>query len=337
MKVKGSITVFVSIVLSVLIAFSGVMVDLSRLQSGQKHARAAVQLSVQSALSQYHAPLKENYGMMAMGLDQDELEALISDLLKKNLAVENQYMPGYTDLYGFEVESVTVTPLFNLTEDYVLEQQITQFMKYRAPAATIGNFLEKLKALNTCMAQSGLLNNKMELEKKLQKIREEQVYLKLLLFERIRGFTSGKKPGNELKSMLDVILQCCDAIRKGETDEGQLNTAWKNIPQYTGKISEARSKISSLESDKSGLHQKKSAYEEQYSSLQSQIQRCSKNAEDLDKEIQNLEKDLSKEKGKKTPNADKINSINERISSLQLSIHDCEDDINALQTDQDDA
>ena len=110
MKMKGSITVFMSIILSVLIAFSGVMVDLSRRQSAEKHARAAVQLSVQSALTQYLAPLKEGYGMMAMGLEQDELGALIGELLIKKPCAENQYMPGYTDLYGFEVENVTVTP-----------------------------------------------------------------------------------------------------------------------------------------------------------------------------------------------------------------------------------
>jgi hypothetical protein len=141
MKVKGSVTVFISIILSVLIAFSGVMVDLSRLRIGREHAQAAVQLSVQSALSQYYAPLKDNYGMMVMGHDEEELEVLISGLLEKNLAAENRYMTGYTDLFGFKVENVTVTPVFNLTEDYVLEQQITQFMKYRAPVNTISNFL----------------------------------------------------------------------------------------------------------------------------------------------------------------------------------------------------
>ncbi len=336
MKMKGSITVFMSIILSVLIAFSGVMVDLSRRQSAEKHARGAVQLSVQSALSQYLAPLKEDYGMMAMGLDQDELEALIGDLLIKNLAAENQYMPGYTDLYGFEVENVTVTPMFNLSEDYVLEQQITQFMKYRAPASTIGNFVEKLKSLNTCMAQSGLLNNKMELEKKLQKIREEQVYLQLLISERISGFTLGKNPGNDMKNKLDAIQQSCDEICQAESYEGQLNTAWNKIPDFTQKISETRSAINSLDSEKSELQQEHSSYKQQYSSLQSQIESVLKKTENLDKDIQRLEKDLSKEEEKKKPDADKIDLIKKKITSHQLSIHSYEDDMTALQSDQDD-
>ena len=75
MRLKGSITVFISIILAILIAFCGVVVDLSRFRLGEKHARAAVQLSVQSALTQYNAPLKENYGIWVLGKSEDELEA----------------------------------------------------------------------------------------------------------------------------------------------------------------------------------------------------------------------------------------------------------------------
>lgn len=334
MKVRGSVTVFVSIVLSVLIAFSGVMVDLSRLRAGEKHARAAVQLSVQSALSQYHAPLKENYGLMVMGYDQEELEGLIGDLLSKNLAVENRYMPGYTDLFGFEVENVTVTPMFNLSEDYVLEQQITQFMKYRAPAATIGNFLEKLRSLNTCMAQSGLLNKKMELEKKLQKIREEQVYLKLLLAERIRGFTINRKPGDELMGKLDAIQQRCDDLRQMEAAEGALDTAWKKLPELAKKISEARAVISGLESELSGLREEKSYYDKEYDTLQKQADSLEKSVDALKEEIQKLEKEISKEEGKKNPDLSRISSKKSQIEAAKQSISDLNGQISDVESEK---
>ncbi len=333
MKVRGSVTVFVSIVLSVLIAFSGIMVDLARLRSGEKHARAAVQLSVQSALSQYHAPLKENYGLMAMGCDQEALEAFIGDLLQKNLAVENGYMPGYTDLYGFEVENVTVTPMFNLTEDYVLEQQITQFMKYRAPAATIGNFLEKLRSLNTCMAQSGLLNKKMDLEKKLQKIREDQVYLRLLLSERIHGFTSGRKPGAELQGKLEAMRKYCEDIRQTETAESALDKAWKKLPELAGKISEARTRISSLEGDLSRLQAQRSSCDSDYDALREKVDSIQDQVDALNKEIHQLEKDISKEEARKTPDASKILSKQSEIQVKQHSISDFEGKIPALKSE----
>lgn len=324
MKIKGSVTVFVSIVLSVLIAFSGMMVDLSRLRAGEKHARAAVQLSVQSALTQYHAPLKENYGLMAMGHGQEELEVLIGEMLENNLAVENQYMPGLTDLYGFQVENITVTPIFNITEGDVLQQQITQFMKYRAPVATLGNFLEKLKSLKTCMAQSGLLNNKMDLEKKLQKIREEQVYLKLLLSERIHGLTSGKKPGKEIQSKFDTADHFLEAIRSIEAPDGTLDLSWKKIPEYTGIISEAQRKISGLEAEIASLKIERGPHEKESDSLRSQINSIETDIKNKNKEIEKLEKDIARESGKKNPDNSIISALQVRIEDLQQSLDACE-------------
>lgn len=94
MRLRGSVTVFISIILSALIAFSGVVVDLSRFRAGERHARAAVQLSVHSALTRYFAPLKENYGLWATAYNEEELEELIYELTEKNLGVENAFIPG---------------------------------------------------------------------------------------------------------------------------------------------------------------------------------------------------------------------------------------------------
>ncbi|WP_252891820.1 hypothetical protein [Thermoclostridium stercorarium] len=131
MKLRGSVTVFVSIILSALILFSGTVIDLARFRAGETHARAAVQLAVQSALARYFSPLKENYGLWASAHSKEELEMLIYDLIEKNLGTENTFIPGITDLFGFSVDSVTVYPVFNLTDAQVLEKEIADFMKYR--------------------------------------------------------------------------------------------------------------------------------------------------------------------------------------------------------------
>lgn len=336
MKLRGSVTVFISIILSVLIAFSGLMVDLSRLQTGKKHAQAAVQLSVQSALTQYHAPLKEHYGLMVTGNSQEELEGLISEVLEKNLAVENRFMPGYIDLYGFEVEKVTVTPLFNLTEDFVLEQQITQFMKYRAPVNTIGNFIEKLRALNTCMAQSGLLNKKMTLEKKLQKIREEQVYLRLLFSERIHGFTAGNKPGTEIKAKMDDSKERIDKIQQLEEQNGQLDTAWKAIPEPIEKISQAQEQINVLNSEIESLESDCASYEREYASIESELDDIDDDIDDYEDKIERLEKAISREEEKKEPNSNSISSMQSEIRQLERRLSSCSNEKASLKSERSD-
>jgi len=261
MRLKGSITVFMSIILAALIAFTGIIVDASRLRAAKKHAQAALQLSVQSALTQYHAPLKEHYGFMSTRYGQEELEAFISELLENNLSVENAYMPEYVDIFGFQVENVTVTPLFNLSEYYVLEQQITQFMKYRAPVSAVGNFLEKLKALKTCMAQSGVLNKKMDLEKKLQKIREEQVYLHLLLTGRIGGFSDGGELPEDIRKHVKEVPDLIYDMQNLEKPGSELDTNWDSMLRISKKIKDAESKIEELESEVRELEKEKARRE----------------------------------------------------------------------------
>ncbi|MDD4296679.1 MAG: DUF5702 domain-containing protein [Ruminiclostridium sp.] len=318
MRLKGSVTVFVSIILSVLIAFSGTMVDLSRLQTGKKHAQAAVQLSLQSALTRYHAPLKERYGIMATNQNNEELELLISELLEKNLAVENRYTPGLIDLYGFEVDSIKVIPCFNMSEDYVLEQQITQFMKYRAPVNTIGNFVEKLKALNTFMKQSGLLNKKMDLEKKLQKIREEQVCLSLLLSERINGFSAEQKQNGDITKNINLINENIQNVKSNEAPGGQYEIALKAMPELTEKIISVKSKIDEIESSLSLYEDKLETLEENYDDIKELSNKNNKDLDKLNKKVTDIEKSILKEKEK--PNKEKIQDMETEIEELKKEI-----------------
>ncbi len=337
MRLKGSITIFMSIILSALIAFSGIMVDASRLRMARRHAQAAVQLSVQSALTQYHAPMKEHYGLMATGEEQDELTALILGLLENNLVVENRYMSDYTDLYGFHIENVKVTPLFNLSEDYVLDQQIAQFMKYRAPVGLIDNFIEKLKAVSTCMAQSDVLNKRMELEKKLQKIREEQVYLSLLLSDRIHGFTDNGKPSTEAEETLNGSLSLYEEIQKIEAADGTLDRAWLAMPEYIKTIKEAQDGIRELEAEIDDLESGKASLENELDRIQDEIGGIEKKIENLKDEIEKLEGKIEKEKTKENKNLSAISSMEKEIEGYEKDINDYRQELTPLENQKDEA
>jgi hypothetical protein len=324
MRLKGSITVFMSIVLSALIAFTGIIVDASRLKAAKKHAQAAVQLSVQSALTQYHAPLKEHYGFMSTRYGQEELEAFIFELLENNLSVENAYMPEYVDIFGFQVENVTVTPIFNLTEDYVLEQQITQFMKYRAPVSTVGNFLEKLKALKTCMAQSGVLNKKMDLEKKLQKIREEQVYLHLLLADRIGGFSDDGELPEDIQKHVKKIPELINDIRNLEKPGSDLDTNWDSMLRISDKIKDAENNIKELESKVRELKEEKARYETNAEENIDNINTLNEKISGLNDEIRQQKANISDEKESLKNKAhicmDLLNQIEDNADTIYSSI-----------------
>lgn len=319
MKVKGSITVFISIILSVLIAFSGIVADLSRFRAGEKHARAAVQLAVQSALTQYFAPLKDNYGLWANAYKKEELEVLIHDLTEKNLSVENMFMPGITDLFGFSVDSVTVYPMFNLADEYVLEKEITQYMKYRAPVNTIGLFLEKVKALNMFLAQSGLLNKRMELENKLQKVREEQVYLNSLLDEKIPLYMNNGIPMKDINENLISMSLLCSEINSLEKSDQDLDRAFHAMPPLIEKIKEARSKVNELKNEITEFEYELEPLERKYNQVEDSISDCYDKIHDIEREIEKLEGKISEAKRKGNADESLIKTYNKEIDNLKSS------------------
>lgn len=333
MRLRGSVTVFLSIILSVLLAFAGIMADMSRLQTGKKHAQAAVQLSLQSALTRYHAPLKERYGIMATNQGNEELEALIFELLEKNLAVENHYTPGIVDLYGFEVNNVRVIPCFNMTEYYVLEQQITQFMKYRAPVSTLLSFIEKLKSLNTFMAQSGLLNKKMDLEKKLQKIREEQVYVSLLLSLRIKGFVSENIQKGDIKNKIGSMYTHADRIKDTESAGGKYDSAFREMPALADKIADVRKQINDIRVNVSNLKDDLNSCKNDYEYIEKLSKENTSRIEKMKDKIEELEKSIDNENKKPRPDTGKILKLQEEKESLENELEDLTKQDEKLESD----
>ncbi|AGC68426.1 viral A-type inclusion repeat-containing protein [Thermoclostridium stercorarium subsp. stercorarium DSM 8532] len=310
MKLRGSVTVFVSIILSALILFSGTVIDLARFRAGETHARAAVQLAVQSALARYFSPLKENYGLWASAHSKEELEMLIYDLIEKNLGTENTFIPGITDLFGFSVDSVTVYPVFNLTDAQVLEKEIADFMKYRAPVNTAGLFLEKLKAFNLFLAQSGLLNKRMELEDNLQKIREKQVYLSLILSERIPRFVNGQKPEKGINDSLLHISSLLYEINDMEKQNGVLDRAYLSIPSSIEEINEAENEIENIEEEISDL-------EKEIEYLEDRLKDCEDEAEiaGITDEIQKIERKISQKSDEKAEAKKVLESAKRKLKS----------------------
>ena len=63
---KGSITIFFSIILAVVIAFTVLLIDYARIRSAKSISSAMLDVAVNSTLAGYYAELKEDYGLMAL-------------------------------------------------------------------------------------------------------------------------------------------------------------------------------------------------------------------------------------------------------------------------------
>ncbi|NLX63177.1 MAG: hypothetical protein GX022_00125 [Clostridiaceae bacterium] len=175
LKPRGSVTVFLCIVLAVLIPLTCILMDITRYSLAKKQAKTALKICAESVLAAYDRQLKEQYGLFAIyprdiEIMEKEIYALLSENLNTGLAVD-----GFTDLYGFKVLNVDAIPFYNYSEPFVLQQLVAEFMKYRAPVQVVQEFYEKIKVMMGLIKEGEMIERKMTLDKLMNDIRKDLV------------------------------------------------------------------------------------------------------------------------------------------------------------------
>jgi len=174
-KPRGSVTVFLCIVLAVLIPLTCILIDITRYSLAKKQAKTALKMCAESVLAAYDRQLKEQYGLFAIyPRDIEIMENEIYELLSANLNTESE-VDGFTDLYGFKVLNVDAIPFYNYSEPFVLQQQVAEFMKYRAPVQVVQEFYEKIKVMMGLIKEGEMIERKMTLDKLMNDIRSDLV------------------------------------------------------------------------------------------------------------------------------------------------------------------
>ena len=96
----------------------------------------------ESLLAGYDDVLKHEFGLFALEYSgNDDIQETINFFLDANLrpfdaanVSENTMAQGdFWDLFGYQIDALTVTPKHNLSDLRVLEKQILEFMRFRAP------------------------------------------------------------------------------------------------------------------------------------------------------------------------------------------------------------
>jgi|GEM_PF-246798 len=125
----GSVNVFLIGITAALFLFMAVLIDFARIAAFERMAETAVYSGVRSALSAYDGELYERYGLFARGgTDSGEIF---------NRVVSAAMMPESADrglrLLRTDMSAGEVTPGDALGLHAVLERQILEEMKYKAP------------------------------------------------------------------------------------------------------------------------------------------------------------------------------------------------------------
>lgn len=186
-KTKGAISIFLVIVLLPMMTVASVFVDMSRINLAQSMAESAGDLTLNTALTNYDAEMKNLYGLFATSQNMDDLMASLEDYYRDSIiaagvdsAAADDYVGQIMDylktttgtddimnieLTGFEVSAPEGG---NLGNPAILKSQIVEFMKYRAPLSLGTGFLDALSTMKDLSKQTELVEDKNKFYEKHQ-------------------------------------------------------------------------------------------------------------------------------------------------------------------------
>lgn len=268
---KGQIAVFLSIILMVIVILVEILIDGSRIRSGETNVKRAVDSAARSALASYSSKLKNDYGIFALSMnDEDRLKETLKSYIEKNLMIDSaetkMFLKNDTrsiSIYDFKVEDIKVTPIFNLSENEVVRNQILEYMKYRAPKEIVEGFWERLTAVKEASKMSGSYKKKIEVDKKLKGLGRNQEELMKSIFGDngdskseafyVNGFNSGNEWETKVKKFSSLIGEYKSLLFEFKSIENEIARLISAISVAIDKNS-----LKSLRSDLEAANLKKS-------------------------------------------------------------------------------
>ena len=176
---KGAISIFLVIVLVPMLVLSSIFVDMSRLKLAKSVSESSGNLTLNTALTNYDAVLKEMYGLFATSQNTDELFDNLENYYRQCIEAAGVAEPdadnyvdqvmqfvksktGKDDLLNMDLSSFEVAKSEegSLANPAILKAQIFVFMNYRAPINLGTAIFEALGNMKNLKKQNALVDNK---------------------------------------------------------------------------------------------------------------------------------------------------------------------------------
>ncbi len=169
---RGSVTVFVTLLLIPSILVTGTAVDLSRIHTARSIVQDANQLAANSLLTQYEAMVQDIYGLYGIMEDDPILGEMLDEYIKVSIFGEDTKPKGMGtfELFSGSVAnpvSVEWIENKNLSNSDVLRRQIEEYAKFRAPVIIIDEILNRIDAFKKIKEDSEVIKDKIEIDKQI--------------------------------------------------------------------------------------------------------------------------------------------------------------------------
>lgn len=202
---KGSITVFLSLILLLIMAVIMTTVESARISVGKVYANRALASAMDSILAEFYVPLFKEYHVFGLEgsygnetLQLDSIEAKIEDTMEysfkpnKDLYYIDNYIPvenvNILDVQTSNVEISNINTLLDYDGD-LFASQAASYMKYKELGNVLESFLNKISLIEETEQAQAVLNEKFKTEESIYKIDKDITNLMKL----VDGITISEK------------------------------------------------------------------------------------------------------------------------------------------------
>ncbi len=182
---KGSITVFLSLVLLLVMAVIMTTIELARVNAGKVYANRALALAMDSVLAEFYGPLFQEYHIFGLEgsygkktLQPGSIETKIKNSMEytfepnKDLYYIDNYIPvenvNILDIQTTKLEIDNVNTLLDYNGDFFASQSIS-YIKYKELGNLSEKFLSKISLIEETEQAQSILNEKFKTEESIYK------------------------------------------------------------------------------------------------------------------------------------------------------------------------
>lgn len=209
-EVKGSISLFLSTIMLMLVILEGFLIDGSKVLASKTFMSNAGDLSLNAGLTYYDDALREIYGLFATAETEEDLSANLKKYFQATLGEsvgteDGQYVDQLLGYIQTAIESgwdgAEAGKLLDLTleegafsakgvegsalsETYVIKNQILEYMKYRGPASLGYGMIEKIYAFKDLDKQQKTVEAKLDYEETMSDVQKacDKAYENLVIY-----------------------------------------------------------------------------------------------------------------------------------------------------------
>lgn len=162
----GSVTVFLSLTLLLVMGLLGTLVEVSRGKVCLVHSRRTLQSATDSLMTEYSRPLYEEYHLFFLEDTGKPFAQSIAEYASDTLRGE-EGIPHRTDLYDGVLGDVKIDEKTYIGDDGAdaMKRQISSFMKRQLASEAVEKFRQKVRPTETMEGKAGEIEKKVEEEK----------------------------------------------------------------------------------------------------------------------------------------------------------------------------